>query len=415
MQKPDGESNFSENGKFLKFCPTFDFLRPVPKRRRMFAQFAYSEVNSTTMSGEGVNMTTTRVIDTTQADEVYSKYNRLDMAKREEVLTHPSLTKFSDKLRDIWLYTNQFIGQPGFVYHAVIVAKMCGYAYETRQDKNNFLERYLRICGTEGVDWDFVPRNSIFPNVHSADDIELLVPGTGETVVLRPGGNATKFPMLTERFARTLLAKSNKPIGREYVEFLLSVHDVMLAVASSARKRPADRPAWRDEIEYKRALLENERIQIEIRRQKAEEEDEAARRRINMYSTVLDFARNNGFADDERGEIQLRDITRNFVFRLAQEPGQPAMIADAEPVPEEVTISDVVLSYLGRPLRGQHLGQIGKITARMYKEANNGEGPPKRTQYVDGAPRQVNSYTTRDLPLIHAAIDAFVANQNQRN
>lgn len=166
-----------------------------------------------------------------QVDKIYHSLNQLDDKSKQQLFTHPDVVHFSSRLRDIWLYTNQFIGKPGFVHHAGLVAKMCGYAYETKDDRKNFVSRVLKEFGVEGVDWIFVSQKEVFPREVSADLLQLLVPGTGETVVIKKG-KTTKYPMVTEKFARTLLAKSNKPIGREYTEFLLAVHDVLYRLTS---------------------------------------------------------------------------------------------------------------------------------------------------------------------------------------
>lgn len=50
------------------------------------------------------------------------------------------------------------------------------------------------------------------------------------------------------------------------------------------------------------------------------------------------------------------------------------------------------------------LSAIGKKAVRLYKEAHDGEAPPKHVQYVDGAARHVNSYTSDDVGVLKQAI-----------
>lgn len=348
-------------------------------------------------------------------DDAYQRYRQLEEAKKEMVLAHPSLGRFSKRLHAIWLFTTQFIGAPGYVHHAGLVAKMVGYAYESKDDKLNFRLRVLEKHGTRGVDWDNVAASSIFSKIVSPgdpDDLEIPVPGLEETVIISKGSNRSTFPMVTEKFSRVLLAKSNKPIGREYIEFLLAVHDVILS--GLTLKRPA-LPSWHDEVEHKRRLLDLQEREVEISRKKALAERERANVERERYEGILQFMRGAGMDDDERGRLFMVDMARTFVARMSRDPlasvQDQLAIMDAEPVPEELTISEEAVNYRGRPLRMNEASAVGKILAKLYREAHAGSAPPKRRQYVDGAPRLVNSYTTADRELMHRAFDEFFRQQ----
>jgi hypothetical protein len=58
---------------------------------------------------------------------------------------------------------------------------------------------------------------------------------------------------------------------------------------------------------------------------------------------------------------------------------------------QEMALSDAWIEAFGTPLpRGKDTA-VGKAVARIYRE-KHGQDPPKRTQYVDRAPRKANSY-----------------------
>jgi hypothetical protein len=106
---------------------------------------------------------------------------------------------------------------------------------------------------------------------------------------------------------------------------------------------------------------------------------------------------------DARHRLFLEDTAMNMFMRyaaLVTESGNGA--AGAEPrMP--LTISGVAADLGFRRLDGGQLAAVGKTAASLYR-ALHGQGPPKHLQYVDGAPRNVNSYTTEDRDLLEEAV-----------
>ena len=96
---------------------------------------------------------------------------------------------------------------------------------------------------------------------------------------------------------------------------------------------------------------------------------------------------------EDRDKLNLADAVRNTSFNLL-----PAR-TDA---PEPITISGRAVE-MGLRLDRSQLIQAGRLTAQNYKSTYN-EEPVKHTQYVDGAPRKVNSYTEDHIEIIDDAI-----------
>lgn len=91
---------------------------------------------------------------------------------------------------------------------------------------------------------------------------------------------------------------------------------------------------------------------------------------------------------DERDQLLFRDITRNTILRAAG----TVTLLPASPDQEEMALSDAWLEVTGSPLPRSKYRAVGTLLANHYREEHDGEEPPKRTQFVDGAARQVNSY-----------------------
>ena len=61
------------------------------------------------------------------------------------------------------------------------------------------------------------------------------------------------------------------------------------------------------------------------------------------------------------------------------------------PTDEELTLGDAWLEVFQQVLPRSQFCAAGKLVARAYREEFKKE-PPRRQQFVDGAPRQVKSY-----------------------
>jgi hypothetical protein len=99
--------------------------------------------------------------------------------------------------------------------------------------------------------------------------------------------------------------------------------------------------------------------------------------------SIVVFERLGGL--DERDQLLFKDIVRSNVHTASSGllPGAPS--------DEELTLGDAWLEVFQQALPRSQFCAAGKLVARAYRD-EFGEEPPRRQQFVDGAPRQVKSY-----------------------
>lgn len=116
--------------------------------------------------------------------------------------------------------------------------------------------------------------------------------------------------------------------------------------------------------------------------------------KVRLAKMCADFWQELGLYD-ERDRLFLKDFTQNAIAQSDQKYLEQAQDS-------EIAISNRVVE-LGYKADHTTLKKIGQKIAKEYKKLK-GENPPKRQQYVDGAPRKVNTYYKEDLPLIDKII-----------
>ena len=114
-------------------------------------------------------------------------------------------------------------------------------------------------------------------------------------------------------------------------------------------------------------------------------------KKIEMLERSAAFIERMGCLDDLT-KLALADQARNAALGTQQpDPGE-----------EEITIAEIAMELGHRLDRSQSI-IAGKYAKQKYKDVHS-EDPPKRKQFVDGAPRFVNSYKRRDSDLLVDAI-----------
>jgi hypothetical protein len=88
---------------------------------------------------------------------------------------------------------------------------------------------------------------------------------------------------------------------------------------------------------------------------------------------------------DERDQLLFKDIVRSNVLTAS------SGLLPGAPTDQELTLGDAWLEVFQQVLPRNQFCAAGKLVARAYRE-EFGEDPPRRQQFVDGAPRQVKSY-----------------------
>ena len=110
--------------------------------------------------------------------------------------------------------------------------------------------------------------------------------------------------------------------------------------------------------------------------------------------------------EDVRHRLFLEDTARNMFMRYA------SLVTGVESTAVEtrlpLTLSDVAAQLGYKKLNEYELSAIGKKAARLYRK-KHGRDPPKHAQYVGGAVRDVNSYTTDDRELVEQAVKQAMA------
>jgi hypothetical protein len=111
---------------------------------------------------------------------------------------------------------------------------------------------------------------------------------------------------------------------------------------------------------------------------------------------------NPDWKNDTRLRLQLEDSMKTVMFG-----GQQALITTGESAAvaadsRSVSVSQVA-QELGVRLKHSDSIAIGRALAARYRE-QYGEPPSKHRQWVDGAEREVNSYTERDRRLVEMVI-----------
>ena len=99
--------------------------------------------------------------------------------------------------------------------------------------------------------------------------------------------------------------------------------------------------------------------------------------------SIVVFERLGGL--DERDQLLFKDIVRSSVLTVS------SGLLSGAPTDEELTLGDAWLEVFQQVLPRSQFCAAGKLVARAYRD-EFGEEPPRRQQFVDGAPRQVKSY-----------------------
>ena len=99
--------------------------------------------------------------------------------------------------------------------------------------------------------------------------------------------------------------------------------------------------------------------------------------------SIVLFERLGGL--DQRDELLFKDIVRSNVLTAS------SGLLSGAPTDEELTLGDAWLEVFQQALPRNQFCAAGKLVARAYREEFK-EEPPRRQQFVDGAPRQVKSY-----------------------
>lgn len=123
---------------------------------------------------------------------------------------------------------------------------------------------------------------------------------------------------------------------------------------------------------------------------------------INTFCQTMTML-NPLWTDDKRLRLQVEDLTKNVMLNK----NLPAITnGEAPPPTQSISISQVAME-MGVRLNHKQEMRAGLATSNAYL-LRYGERPSKHRQWVQGAERDVCSYTEKDRDLIVSAIESAV-------
>ena len=154
----------------------------------------------------------------------------------------------------------------------------------------------------------------------------------------------------------------------------------------------------------KRDELEMLRMQVEIEERRAntmrnlQETQEMRMRGIEYSMQLLDRLNPTWQKSDARFRMQTEDMVKNI---LTVPVTTASLLTYGEPSKQQATLSISQLAQeLGcKKLLNSQLSLVGSRAARLFR-TRYGKEPTKHRQWVDGAERDINTYTEADRPLL---------------
>ena len=233
--------------------------------------------------------------------------------------------------------------------------------------------------------------NFKFPGQGQSTQPVITFPGAIQLSMFLPGENAKKNRSVMSKILVRYFAGDPSLIQEIEANGVSDAPVAQMARASLANELGPDA------LESKKRQRELDSLSFMERQTAITERIMSIReRQIGMVKTAketMDLVMPD-WAKDGRLKLQMEDWTKNAIFNQGG-----LTITNGEPAPlQSISISQVAkeLGYRARPA---DLIAIGKAVAQAYRE-EQGEDPPKHRQWVDGAERDVNSYTERDRVLI---------------
>ena len=255
-------------------------------------------------------------------------------------------------------------------------------------DTSEFKDEIVPLCN-----------NLHFPGGRGAATPTMTIRGLQRLLMILGGKVAAEFRVLAESTFTRVMAGDNSLI--EVIKAnALSESPVTQAFRQAMEQEPIATPPA-DHVEERRKR--NALFEMEMRERICKTR-EAEITIITAFSNAMSML-NPDWKRDTRLRLSVEDSLKTSLL------GSPALaitdgaITTAGPQ-QSVSVGEVAqkLGVASRMKHGDSIA-IGKAVAKAYLE-KHGERPPKHRQWVDGAEREVNSYTEADRKLIEKAIRA---------
>jgi len=189
-------------------------------------------------------------------------------------------------------------------------------------------------------------------------------------------------------------AVSTAPIHQAYRQAL--AQEPVLDAAGAKRQLDREDTLFELELQERKQALEERKSRMPAELQ------EKSMQNVQTFA-VLMTSLNPEWKKDTRLCLQLEDSMKNAYFTPRQ-----ALITNGEaqvPLTRSIDVSTVGQDLGMRLKDGERLA-IGKLWKKRYFETY-GEAPPLHDQFVNGAVRQVCSYTERDRPMGESVIREY--------
>ena len=150
----------------------------------------------------------------------------------------------------------------------------------------------------------------------------------------------------------------------------------------------------------RREDLEVMRIEEEIRGKRASTQDQNIKN-LENFMGLMSRIRPGWQQTDTRLRLQTEDAIKNVI-------NAPLLLTNGGPVetvrPASLSISQLVQELGLKQLKHADACRVGALAAKRYRAIHKTE-PPKHPQWVDGAERNVNSYTMEDREMLMGVLN----------
>jgi len=185
-------------------------------------------------------------------------------------------------------------------------------------------------------------------------------------------------------------AASTAPIHQAYRQAL--AQEPVVDGAGAKRQMEREDMLFELEIQERKLALEERKSRMGVELQ------EKNLQVVQTFSGLM-TSLNPDWKNDARLRLQIEDSMKTAMFG-----GQQALITNGESPATSRSISvSQVAQELGVRLNHSDSITIGRALASEYRKEHS-EPPSKHRQWVDGAEREVNSYTERDRHLVERVI-----------
>ena len=310
----------------------------------------------------------------------------------------------------------QFLSVRDFIMH------VCG------KDSNHASDLWRTLDGCKKSELSHFLEQHKFPGRGQQDQAVITFPGAIKLSMFLPGeiakrNRAVMAQILTRYFAGdpSLIQEieANAQSAAPIPQIARASFAQQPALEGRKRHREIDEFAeWERRTALKERQIAIKREEVSIREKEISVKQQEIMN-LQTAKTAMDLLIPD-WISDSRLKLQMEDWVKNTIFgckpAITNGAPQPEIqeqataasnrIASAPSPIQSISISQVV-HEMGHRVKSGDLQIMGKLVAKAYRDKYN-ENPGKHRQWVDGAEREVNSYTERDRELLTSVVRQYV-------